>query len=71
MWRFDYIPAQSGRSIDAEAGVVGRDWWAVQRPHLPQVLEETVNENNDTEILMRTSTNDGATRSAPVRGTTT
>jgi hypothetical protein len=29
--------------------------------------EETVNENNDTEILVRTSIDDGATWSAPVR----
>src|SRR5204862_4821198 len=29
--------------------------------------EETVNENNDTDILVRTSTDDGATWSAPVR----
>src|SRR5204862_1276948 len=29
--------------------------------------DETVNENNDTDILMRTSTDDGTTWSAPVR----
>ena len=29
--------------------------------------DETVNENNDTDILVRTSTDDGATWSAPVR----
>ena len=29
--------------------------------------DETVNENNDTDIFMRTSTDDGATWSAPVR----
>src|SRR5262249_58550149 len=29
--------------------------------------DETVNENNETDIMMRTSTDDGATWSAPVR----
>ncbi|MGI9088922.1 MAG: choice-of-anchor Q domain-containing protein [Chthoniobacterales bacterium] len=65
---FDFIPAQNGRSIDAEAGVV---WDATGGPFNNRIYlvytEETVNENNDTDILMRTSTNDGATWSAPVR----
>src|SRR5947208_1460470 len=65
---FDYIPAQSERSVDAEAGVV---WDATGGPFNNRLYlvytDETVNENNDTDILMRTSTDDGATWSAPVR----
>jgi Neuraminidase (sialidase) len=65
---FDFIPAQSGRSIDAEAGVV---WDATGGPFNNRIYlvytDETVNENNDTDIEMRTSTDDGATWSAAVR----
>ena len=65
---FDFIPAQSGRSIDAEAGVV---WDATGGPFNNRIYlvytDETVNENNDTDIEMRTSTDDGATWTAPVR----
>ncbi|MGI8819308.1 MAG: hypothetical protein ACR2ID_00300 [Chthoniobacterales bacterium] len=65
---FDFIPAQNGRSIDAEAGVV---WDGTGGPFNNRIYlvytEETFNENNDTDILMRTSTDDGATWSAPVR----
>jgi hypothetical protein len=65
---FDFIPAQSGRSIDAEAGLV---WDATGGPFDNRIYlvytDETVAENNDTDILMRTSTDDGATWSAPVR----
>jgi hypothetical protein len=65
---FDFIPAQSERSIDAEAGAV---WDATGGPFNNRIYlvytDETVNENNDTDIMMRTSTDDGATWSAPVR----
>ncbi|HKP54991.1 MAG TPA: S-layer homology domain-containing protein [Chloroflexia bacterium] len=65
---FDYIPAQNGRSIDSEAGLV---WDATGGPFNDRAYllytEETVNENHDTEIYLRTSTNDGATWTAPVR----
>ena len=65
---FDFIPAQNERSIDAEAGLV---WDATGGPFNNRIYlvytDETVNENNDTDILMRTSTDDGATWSAPVR----
>jgi hypothetical protein len=65
---FDFIPAQNERSIDSEAGVV---WDATGGPFNNRIYlvytEETVNENNDMEILMRTSTDDGTTWSAPVR----
>lgn len=65
---FDFIPAQNGRSIDSEAGVVwdGTGGTFNNRIYLIYT-EETVAENNDTEILVRTSTNDGASWSAPVR----
>ena len=65
---FDFIPAQSERSIDAEAGLV---WDATGGAFNDRIYlvytDETVNENNDTDILMRTSTDDGGTWSAPVR----
>lgn len=65
---FDFIPAQSARSIDAEPGVV---WDATGGAFNNRIYlvytEEIVNESNDTDILMRTSDNDGATWSAPVR----
>jgi hypothetical protein len=65
---FDFIPAQSERSIDAEAGVV---WDATGGPFNNRIYlvytDETVNENNDTDIFVRTSTDDGATWSARVR----
>src|ERR1700730_1324148 len=65
---FDYIPAQSERSIDAEAGMV---WDATGGAFNKRIYlvytDETVNENNDTEIYVRTSTDDGGTWTAPVR----
>jgi hypothetical protein len=65
---FDYIPAQSGRSIDAEAGLV---WDSTGGSFNGRVYliytEEPVNESNDTEIYLRTSTDDGTTWTAPVR----
>jgi hypothetical protein len=66
---FDFIPAQNVRSIDAEAGLA-YDRNAAS-PHFGRLYlvytEETVAENNDTDILVRFSDNDGATWSAPVR----
>src|SRR5438105_2499536 len=65
---FDIIPAQNERSIDAEAGLV---WDATSGPFNNRIYlvytEEPVNESNDTEIYVRTSTDDGATWTAPVR----
>ena len=65
---FDFIPAQNERSIDAEAGMV---WDATGGPFNNRIYlvytEEPVNESNDTEIYVRTSTDDGATWTAPVR----
>ncbi len=65
---FDFIPAQSARSIDAEAGLAYDRTGGATNGRLYLVYtEETVNENNDTEILVRSSTNSGATWGAPVR----
>lgn len=69
---FDFIPAQNVRSVDAEAGLAyDRFDGATPSPHLGRLYlvytEETVAENNDTDILVRFSDNDGATWSAPVR----
>ncbi len=65
---FDYIPAQSGRSVDAESGLV---WDSTGGPYNGRVYmvytEEIVNESNDMDIYVRTSDNDGTTWSAPVR----
>ena len=65
---FDFIPPQNGRSVDAEAGVV---WDATGGPFNNRIYlvytDEAINENNDTDIEMRTSIDDGATWSAPVR----
>jgi len=65
---FDFIPAQMERSVDAEAGMV---WDATGGPFNNRIYlvytEEPVNESNDTEIYLRTSTDDGTTWTAPVR----
>ena len=65
---FDFIPAQSGRSVDAESGLA---WDGTGGPFNNRVYlvytQETAPENNDTDILVRTSTDDGATWSSPVR----
>jgi len=67
---FDFIPAQSVRSVDAEAGLA-YDRLSTS-PHFGRLYlvytEETVNENNDTDIMVRFSDDDGATWSAaPIR----
>jgi len=65
---FDFIPPQSHRSVDAEAGL------AYDRSggtHAGRVYllytDESPNESNDTNIFVRHSDDDGATWSAPVR----
>src|SRR5204862_4928696 len=59
---FDFIPAQSGRSIDAEAGLV---WDATGGTFNNRIYlvytEEAGNENNKTQIYLRTSTQASAT----------
>lgn len=64
---FDFIPAQNARSVDAEAGLAFD-----RRPtsrHFGRLYlvytEETVNENNDLDIMVRFSDNNGATWSSP------
>jgi hypothetical protein len=65
---FDFIPAQSERSIDAEAGMV---WDATGGPFNNRIYlvytEEPIFQSHDTEIYVRTSTDDGGTWTAPVR----
>lgn len=66
---FDFIPAQNVRSVDAEAGLAYDR--APASPTFGRLYlvygEETVNESNDTDVLVRFSDNNGATWSAPVR----
>ena len=66
---FDFIPAQNARSVDAEAGLAYD-----ANPTSPTFgrlylvyTEETAPENNDLDILVRFSNNNGATWSAPTR----
>jgi hypothetical protein len=65
---FDFIPAQSERSIDAEAGVV---WDATGGPFNDRIYlvytDAPAVGNPDTDIMMRTSTDDGVTWTPPVR----
>lgn len=66
---FDFIPAQNARSVDSEAGLAYDNNPA--SPHFGRLYlvytEETVDENNDTDILLRFSDDDGGTWSPPVR----
>ncbi len=66
---FDFFPAQNGRSVDAEAGLAFD-----ANPTSPSFgrlylvyTEETVNENNDFEIMVRYSDDLGTTWSSPIR----
>jgi hypothetical protein len=65
---FDYLPAQSGRSVDSEPGL------AYDRSGGPRngraylvYTDEAVDENNDMNIFVRFSTDNGATWSPRVR----
>jgi len=64
---FDAIPAQASRTIDAEAGLAFDANPA--SPHFGRLYlvytEEPVDENNDTQILLRFSDNNGTTWSNP------
>ncbi|HWS71126.1 MAG TPA: sialidase family protein, partial [Thermoanaerobaculia bacterium] len=66
---YDYIPAQSVRSVDAEAGLV-YDFNAAS-PHFGRLYlvytDEVTDESNDLDITVRTSDDDGATWSGPTR----
>ncbi len=65
---FDYIPAQSGRSIDAEAGLVWDRTGGEHNGRLYHVfVSEEPNESNNTDINLRYSDDNGATWTAPAR----
>jgi hypothetical protein len=65
---FDFIPAQNGRSVDIE---VKLEYDRTGGPRDGRVYllwtQETQNENNDTEIMVQFSDNDGANWSTAVR----
>ncbi len=65
---FDYIPAQSGRSIDIE---VKLEYDRTARAHDGRAYllwtKETPNESNNTDVMVQYSDNDGATWSTAVR----
>ncbi|MEO6191740.1 MAG: choice-of-anchor D domain-containing protein [Thermoanaerobaculia bacterium] len=66
---FDFLPAQNARSVDAEAGLAFDDH--AGSPHLGRLYlvytEEAVNENNDMDVMLRFSDDNGGTWSAPIR----
>ena len=66
---FDFIPPQDVRSVDAEAGLAYDSNPA--SGHFGRLYlvytEETVNESNDTDIMVRFSDDDGATWSTPTQ----
>ena len=64
---FDFFPAQSGRSVDSEPA------FGVAPPGTPfagrvyfTYLDEKVNENNDTDVMLRYSDDGGVTWSTPI-----
>lgn len=65
---FDYIPAQSGRSVDIE---VKLEYDRTGGAHNGRVYllwtQETPNESNNTDIMVQFSDNDGGTWSSPVK----
>src|SRR5438105_9462000 len=65
---FDYIPAQSGRSIDIEAGLAWDRTGGVHNGRLYFIyVSEEPQESNDMDIQMRYSDDNGATWSNSVR----
>jgi len=65
---FDFLPAQPGRSVDAEAGLAwDRSGGAFNDRVYLMYNDENPNESNDFDVFVRTSTNDGANWSAPVQ----
>lgn len=65
---FDAIPSQPSRSIDAEAGLAyDRSGGALNGRLYLIYTDEVVDENDDTEIYVRTSSDNGATWSSRVR----
>ena len=65
---FDYIPAQSGRSVDAEAGLAWDRTGGAHNGRLYFVfVSEEPQESSDTDINVAYSDDNGATWSAAVR----
>jgi Ca2+-binding RTX toxin-like protein len=65
---FDFIPPQPDRSVDAEPGLAyDRSGGANDGRAYLVYTEETPDESNDTDIMVRFSTNNGAAWSAPVQ----
>lgn len=76
---FDFIPPQNTRSVDAEAGLAYDSFdgtaalpgFPGPSPHFGRLYlvytDETVNENHDTDIMVRFSDDDGATWSSAIR----
>jgi Bacterial Ig-like domain (group 3) len=66
---FDFIPPQNSRSVDAEAGLAfDRNALSPRFGRLYMAYtDETVAENNDTDIMLRWSDDNGVTWSAPIR----
>ncbi|MEO8458957.1 MAG: thermonuclease family protein [Dokdonella sp.] len=66
---FDFIPPQNSRSVDAEAGLAFDR--RVGSPSFGRAFlvytEETVDESNDTDILVRYSDDTGTTWSSPIK----
>jgi endonuclease YncB( thermonuclease family) len=66
---FDFIPAQNGRSVDAEAALAFDA--KSTSPFFGRLYlvytEEPTNENNDMNIMLRSSNDNGTTWTAPVK----
>lgn len=62
---FDYIPAQSGRSVDAEVGLA----WDRSRSHRLYAMwtSETPNESNNMDIMLARSDDSGATWTGTIK----
>lgn len=66
--KFDFLPAQSGRSIDAECGLAYDSSGGANNGRLYMVYtDEQPDESNNMDILLRSSNDNGATWSAPLR----
>lgn len=65
---FDFIPPQPDRSVDAEPGLAYDRSGGPNNGRVYLVYnEETPDESNDTDVMVRSSTNNGAAWSAPVQ----